>query len=334
MLEVIKIEIEVREASERIKTNDNNKPPSPSNRPNYGSASALTTRSGESFKLQCVYCKGEHYSASCETIKNVRERKDILRQSGRCFNCIRKGHQLKDCPVSKHCRNCNKKHHQSICFSVRESSEEDKPRGEDAQRKKDDDKSKNESTVTTASMSGNKGKVLLQTAKAQAYNDDGSTSVKVRILFDNGSQRTYITNNLQRILGLTPKKSESIQLNTFGDNKFRKQTCNNVQLVLENSSGEKIDLTALSVPVICSPLPPAIDVDYPHLEGLELADPLDEDNESRIDILIGSDFYWNIVTGDIIRGGSGPIAVRSKLGWLLTGPSEGYVSSDDKSHQI
>ena len=78
--------------------------------------------------------------------------------------------------------------------------------GEDAQRKKDDDKSKNESTVTTASMSGNKGKVLLQTAKAQAYNEDGSTSVKVRILFDNGSQRTYITNNLQRKLGLTPQE--------------------------------------------------------------------------------------------------------------------------------
>ena len=122
-------------------------------------------------------------------------------------------------------------------------------------------------------MSGNKGKVLLQTAKAQAYNEEGSTSVKVRILFDNDSQRTYITNNLQRKLGLTPKKSESIQLSTFGDNKFRKQTCNNVQLVLENSSVEKMDLTALSVPVICSPLPPAVDVDYPHLEGLELADP-------------------------------------------------------------
>ena len=151
LLEVIKVEIEVREASERIKTNDNNKQPSPSNRPNYGSASAFTTRSGESFnKLQCVYCKRAHYSSSCETIKNVRERKDILRQSGRCFNCIRKGRKLKDCPVSKHCRHCNKRHHQSICFSVRESSKEDKPGGEDAQRKKDDDKSKNESTVTTA----------------------------------------------------------------------------------------------------------------------------------------------------------------------------------------
>jgi hypothetical protein len=237
----------------------------------------------------CIF-KGEHYHASCETVKNVRERKDILRQSVRCFNCIRKGHQLKDYPVSKHYRHCNKRHHQSFCFSVRESSKEDKAGGEDSQRKKDDDKSKNESTVTTASMPGNKGKVLLQTAKAQACIEDGSTSVKVRILFDNCGQITYITNNLQLKLGLTPKKSESIQLNTFGDNKFRKQTCNNIQLVFENSSGEKIDLTALSIPVICSPLPPAVDVDYPHLEGLELADTQDEDNESRIDILIGSDF--------------------------------------------
>ena len=134
-------------------------------------------------------------------------------QSGRCFNCIRKGHRLKDCPVSKHCRHCNKRHHQSICFSVGESSKEDKPGGEDAQRIKDDDKSKNES-ITTASMSGNKGKVLLQTAKAQAYNEDGSTSVKVRILFDNGSQRTYITNNLQRKLGETSTQENITQINT------------------------------------------------------------------------------------------------------------------------
>ena len=38
-----------------------------------------------------------------------------------------------------------------------------------------------------------------------AYNQDGSKSAKVRILFDNGSQRTYITyitNNLQKKLRL------------------------------------------------------------------------------------------------------------------------------------
>ena len=328
LLQAIKREIEVREASERIKTNDNKSPPY--SRPNSGSASALTARSNESFKLQCVYCKGEHYSASCDIVKDARERKDILRQNDRCFNCIRKGHQVKDCTVNKNCRHCNKRHHQSICFSVRDSAKEDKSGGEDAQRKRNDDKSEIKPTVTTTSMYRNKGKVLLQTAKAQAYSEDGSTSAKVRILFDSGSQRTYITNNLQRRLRLKPKKSESIQLNTFGDNKFKRQTCNNVELLLENSSGERIHLTALSVPVICSPLPSAVNIDYSHLEGLELADPIDEDNESHIDILIGSDFYWHMVSGDTIRGETGPVAVRSKFGWLLSGPTDGYVSDEGK----
>ncbi|KAK3754303.1 hypothetical protein QZH41_006636 [Actinostola sp. cb2023] len=65
-------------------------------------------------------------------------------------------------------------------------------------------------------------------------------------------------------------------------------------------------------------------VDYPHLEGLELADyDYAGTNESdAIDILIGSDHYWDIVTGDIARGDNGPTAISSELGWLLSGRSE------------
>lgn len=83
-------------------------------------------------------------------------------------------------------------------------------------------------------------------------------------------------------------------------------------------------MTALSVPVTCSPLPSAVNIDetYSHLEGLELADPIDEDNESHIDILIASDFYWHMVSGDTIRGETGHVAVRSKFGWLLSGPTD------------
>ena len=40
-----------------------------------------------------------------------------------------------------------------------------------------------------------------------------------------------------------------------------------------------------------------------------------------IDILIGSDYYWQLVTGSICRGTSGPVAVHTKLGWVLSGPS-------------
>ena len=49
--------------------------------------------------------------------------------------------------------------------------------------------------------------------------------------------------------------------------------------------------------------------------------------QNHIDILVGSDFYWSVVTGEIIRTENGPIVVSSKLGWLVSGPVEVYDSS-------
>lgn len=40
----------------------------------------------------------------------------------------------------------------------------------------------------------------------------------------------------------------------------------------------------------------------------------------EVDLLIDSDVYWDIVTGEIIRGASGPVAINTKLGWVLSGP--------------
>ena len=44
----------------------------------------------------------------------------------------------------------------------------------------------------------------------------GTKSTRVKILFDNGSQRSYVTDNLKSRLGLNSTKSEMLHLNTFG----------------------------------------------------------------------------------------------------------------------
>ena len=49
---------------------------------------------------------------------------------------------------------------------------------------------------------------------------------------------------------------------------------------------------------------------------LDLADE-GSDNKEGIDILIGSNFYWNVVTDG---GEYGPVALSSRFGWLLSGP--------------
>ena len=88
-------------------------------------------------------------------------------------------------------------------------------------------------------------------------------------------------------------------------------------------TGEMLEIAALVVPVICSPLtsqPITTSGEcQEHLLGLELADSADSDNVLELDVLIGSDWYWNLVTGRVIRGKSGPIAIHTKVGWILSG---------------
>lgn len=39
----------------------------------------------------------------------------------------------------------------------------------------------------------------------------------------------------------------------------------------------------------------------------------------KVDLLIGSDCYWTLVTGEIRRGEAGPVAIHTRLGWVLSG---------------
>ena len=38
-------------------------------------------------------------------------------------------------------------------------------------------------------------------------------------------------------------------------------------------------------------------------------------------MLIGSDYYWDLATGEVCRGESGPVAINTRLGWVLSGPT-------------
>ena len=41
-----------------------------------------------------------------------------------------------------------------------------------------------------------------------------------------------------------------------------------------------------------------------------------------VDILVGADHYWSLVTGEVRRGSSGPVALNTRLGWVLSGSIE------------
>jgi hypothetical protein len=110
-------------------------------------------------------------------------------------------------------------------------------------------------------------------------------------------------------------------LNTFGEEQFKKQSREMVELGIQGLNGAfTIEVRALAFPVICSPVATRVDIaEVPQLDGLEFADEINGASET-IDILLGADYYYEVVTGEISKGEMGPTAIQSKFGCLLTGP--------------
>ena len=86
----------------------------------------------------------------------------------------------------------------------------------------------------------------------------------------------------------------------------------------------KSTVHALSFPRIWSP--PVTTINLTHLQELDFTDySYSGKNSVTRDILIGSDHYWDIVV-DVIKGKDGPVAISSRLGWLLSESSYASVS--------
>ena len=152
----------------------------------------------------------------------------------------------------------------------------------------------------------------------------------MRILFDSGSQCSYVTDSLRSRLQLSPIRRKKLNLNTIGDSKFKTQNYDDVKVYLRKPGHEiVICVNALSFPTICSLLPSPVNLSgYPHLNDLELADCEASPSQNQIDILVSSDFYWSLVNGEIIHTEERLIAVYSKLGWLISGPVETSVTGE------
>ena len=56
-----------------------------------------------------------------------------------------------------------------------------------------------------------------------------------------------------------------------------------------------------------------------HLNNLLLADDVDTKSLPEIDVLVGADFYSHIVSGNVVRGERGLVAMEAKLGYTLSG---------------
>ena len=157
-----------------------------------------------------------------------------LIKSNRCFKCLKTGHQVKE----------------------NQDSEKEIP--ENSRKKKSS--SVTGSAVTTTSAIKTKGDILLH-ANRHSYSDKRrkhKVNRKTRISFDNGSQRSYITDSVKAKLSFKPTSYETLHLNTFLEKVYQKKKMpsRNFNLPLRSGKNECVKISALSFPVICSPHPP------------------------------------------------------------------------------
>jgi hypothetical protein len=146
---------------------------------------------------------------------------------------------------------------------------------------------------------------------------------------DEGTQRSFISQKLADRLQLMHDGSEIVHLSAFGDSTYNVRRLDRASVNVIADDGEKIPIQVLIVPVIVKPINIRCRKSVSslmYLQGLKLAPPVTIDDEFDISLLIGTDFYWQIVGDRIIRG-DGPAAVSSRIGYFLSGTYSVLCSS-------
>lgn len=68
-------------------------------------------------------------------------------------------------------------------------------------------------------------------------------------------------------------------------------------------------------------------------KGLQLADfPLDGPDDAELSLLIGPDYYWQVVSGKVQRITESLVAIESSFGWALQGPISSSVTDTTCMH--
>ena len=163
---------------------------------------------------------------------------------------------------------------------------------------------------------------------------NGSIQAEAHILFDEGSQQSFLTEKLANLLKyIVPHSSEHISLTSFGLTQSLLQHLDSVIINLKTSTGHLMPILVLVVPNITAPLNNTIRTtlsNVPYLKGLPLAHSVSSAENFEISLLVGADFYWNFIGDHVVRG-DGPTAVSYRLGYVLSRPLSVPQSSNSVS---
>lgn len=155
----------------------------------------------------------------------------------------------------------------------------------------------------------------------------GRTSRKmVRCMLNGGSQGSSVHENVVRAPQLPVIRQGTFTLHTFGSSAPTTVKCSIVKLGLENvwNKQPSTEMEAAATPMVCRALM-KVPGEYIQKEmekrGLQLAD-FTGDDKSELSVLIGSDYYWQIISWPVERLTERLLALESTFGWAVQGPEQ------------
>ena len=304
--------------------------------------------SSRSKNFSCIFCgRDNHLSKNCSIVSKPEARKEILFKERRCFICMKRGHVSAKCQNKLKCYKCEGRHHVAVCTFKPSKEPTDNscknPPPEEIESKEDTPELSHQGVVSNtiygnSLINVNKNNcILLQTARARISSVDEKKCENLRILFDSGSQLSYISPQARKRLNLDVISQKPVSIKTFG-NMQKQKVLDQVKFAVKSRDGNFNIYVEAFVSDICYPLEQQVinlaQEKYKHLQNLVLADSNPENLAMNVDVLIGAQDYWNFIEHKTVRGQNGPVAVASKLGFILSGPVENIDAKVYSSNNV
>ena len=205
-----------------------------------GSAAALQTGT---FVKKCDFCGKAHYTQKCFKYLNlpVTERQTKVFENKLCFRCLLRNHVARSC--KKCCSSCKGAHHESFCYGV----EKTKPKEERSIEKTECDEN--------ATLSVHRSSVSFLPIATVKVKGEGGKWVEATLLFDSGSDQSYVTRSLVRKTNPKWVRNAQSKFSSFGGHSHKTQSGVyeiNIKGVKKETEETVVQVT--EVPVICLPL--------------------------------------------------------------------------------
>ena len=224
----------------------------------------------------------------------------MIFKQGRCLVCLHKGHRAFQCRSKALCLECKRNHNVSVCdiksTNALPSVELNRNIGNQA---KESDLSLVNSTINATSCISSVeygGRAVLQTALAVAKGNM-CKDVKVCVLFDSGSHKTFITRSVADRLLLQPVRKESLSIKTVGCEKMDEKMREVVRVELESTGREKIGMiNAFVVDKISEVANEHLELikhDYEHLTGIWFSDFLGQKRHWKLTFCLEQISFMN-----------------------------------------